>query len=77
MIMEWLGWFSSGLSIIGVILNARKNIACWYVWLISNITWLIYYLEKKDNPAIVLWIVFTIFNVYGLIMWRRKPKETK
>jgi len=72
--MNILGWGASVLSIFGIYLNARKNIWCWYVWLVSNVGWLIYYLDKKDLPAIVLWIAFACFNVYGLIMWKRNKE---
>ena len=55
--MDLLGWVASILSIFGIYLNAKKNIWCWYVWLVSNVGWLIYYLDKKDLPAIVLCMV--------------------
>ena len=73
--MDLLGWVASILSIFGIYLNAKKNIWCWYVWLVSNVGWLIYYLDKKDLPAIVLWIAFACFNVYGLIMWKRSKNK--
>ena len=75
--MELLGWISSILSIFGIVLNAKKIIWCWYVWLISNVTWLIYYMDKRDLPAIVLWITFGAFNVYGLISWNKDKKNDK
>jgi nicotinamide riboside transporter PnuC len=75
MIMNLVGWLASILSIFGVFLNARKNIWCWYIWIVSNIIWLIYYYDKKDFPAIVLWVAFTGFNVYGLIMWKKEKKK--
>lgn len=73
--MELLGWIATSISIIGILLNANKNILCWPVWLLSNIAWILYFiLVKWDLPSIVLWIVFAIFNVYGWVQWKKDKK---
>jgi nicotinamide riboside transporter PnuC len=64
------------LSIIGIYLNAKKIIWCWYIYILSSICWLIYYVRKNDTPSIILWTVFICFNLYGLITWK-KEKESK
>jgi len=69
--MEILGWIATIISIIGIILNAKKIIYCWPVWLLSNILWITYFSVLKNGPSIVLWIVFSIFNIYGWIKWKQ------
>lgn len=73
--MEWLGWVATVISISGIVLNAKKNILCWPIWLMSNAAWITYFIIKFDPPSLILWIVFTIFNVYGWIQWRKDKKK--
>jgi nicotinamide mononucleotide transporter len=72
--MEVLAWIATVISIIGIILNAKKQISCWPVWIVSNILWIIYFASLDMTPSVVLWIVFTIFNVYG---WRQWYKDNQ
>ena len=59
------------LSVIGIILNAKKIIWCWLVWIISNIFWIIYMINRDEISSVILWIVFTIFNIYGWYEWKK------
>jgi len=74
--MLYLGYFAALISLIGIILNAKKHMACWPIWLFSNGLWITYSILEGDIPSIVLWILFSIFNVYGWMQWKKdlKPK---
>jgi nicotinamide mononucleotide transporter len=69
--LDILGYSSFVVSLIGILLNAKKKIACWPVWLVSNAGWMVYSLIEKDVPSMILWIAFSAFNVYGWIQWRK------
>jgi nicotinamide mononucleotide transporter len=75
--LDVLGYSSFVVSLIGILLNAKKKISCWPVWLVSNAGWIVYSLIEKDVPSIVLWIAFSAFNVYGWIQWKKDQKEFK
>jgi len=75
--LDILGYSSFVVSLIGILLNAKKKISCWPVWLVSNAGWIVYSLIQKDVPSIVLWITFSAFNVYGWIQWRKDKQEFK
>jgi len=72
--LEILGYFAALVSLIGIILNAKKEILCWPVWLFSNVLWITYSGIQSDIPYIILWILFSIFNIYGWIMWSKNKK---
>jgi len=72
--MITLGWIATLISIIGIFLNARKNMLCWPIWLVSNVLWVTYFALLGDPPSIILWIVFSIFNVYGWVQWSKDKK---
>lgn len=66
-----IGWIASTLSIIGIVLNAKKNIWCWPIWLLSNVLWVYHCMQVGDSAALVTWIVFGAFNIYGWYNWRK------
>ena len=75
--LDILGYSSFGVSLIGILLNAKKKIACWPVWLVSNVGWIVYSLIQKDIPQLILWITFSAFNVYGWIQWKKDSGDFK
>jgi len=72
-----LGWIATAISIIGILLNAKKNMWCWPVWLVSNVLWVTYFIILANPQSITLWVVFSLFNVYGWIQWRKDEKLKK
>jgi nicotinamide mononucleotide transporter len=72
--LEVLGYSTFLVSLIGIILNAKKNILCWPVWLVSNAGWITYSIIRKDFPQLILWICFTAFNFYGWWQWKKDEK---
>jgi len=75
--LDILGYSSFVVSLIGILLNAKKKISCWPVWLVSNAGWIVYSLIQRDYPQIILWIAFSAFNVYGWIQWAKDKPEFK
>lgn len=71
-----LGYIAAVVSATGIILNAKKIMACWPIWIFSNFLWITYSGIEGDVPSIVLWSLFTLFNIYGWWQWKkdRKPK---
>ena len=75
--LDILGYGSFVVSLIGIILNAKKNILCWPVWIASNFGWITYSLYQGDFPQILLWITFTAFNFYGWLKWSTDKTPSK
>ena len=76
--MEWLlilGYAAAAVSLAGIFLNAKKIMACWPIWLVSNIMWITYSGIEGDLPSIILWSTFSLFNIYGWIQWRKDRKS--
>lgn len=71
-----LGYIAMASSFIGIFLNAKKNIWCWFFWIVGSILWVINFAvieNAKDNiPSIALWSIFTLFNIYGWNEWKKK-----
>ena len=75
--LELFGYFAAFVSLVGIILNAQKKMACWVIWLFSNVMWITYSAIEGDFPSIVLWTLFSVFNVYGWIQWRKDAKRIR
>ena len=73
-----LGWIAFALSVIGILLNAKKIIWCWPIWLVSNVLWIIHIWTQPapDYSALCLWVVFLMSNIYGWFQWGRDSYNT-
>lgn len=71
MFLDTIAWVATFLSFIGIILNAKKKISCWYIWCAANLVWILYSILTNQIQQIILWIVFTGFNIYGLFQWKK------
>lgn len=67
-------WVASGLSILGIWFNAKKNNWCWPIWIVSNVLWVYIAYERRSGAELTLWITFIVSNVYGWWEWTRRTK---
>ena len=65
---------ASVLSVTGVILNARKIVFCWYLWIINDLIWIGYSIAEGRVFFLIMWIVFLITNLYALYEWKNNGK---
>lgn len=68
-------WIVTAISIIGSILNARKSIWCFYVWIFANIIWLAYDIHINLYSRAALDIFQTVICISGIIFWKREDKQ--
>ena len=64
--MDWIGLV---LQVIGMVLNAKKNIMVWPCWILSNVAFGIYASQTNQASIVILNVIFFAFNVYGLWSW--------
>ena len=67
--LKLLSWVASILSLSGVILNAQHIIYCWPIWCIANVFWIFWAYKKREWSQFILWIAFTLSNLYGWWCW--------
>jgi hypothetical protein len=53
----------------GNILVNFKNVWGMIIWLVGSIGWVAYSKIKKEYALLVLYIVYSILNIMGIIMW--------
>lgn len=64
-------WIITLISVTGSILNAKHSVYCFYIWIMSNILWIMYDLYIKLYSRALLDIFQTIICIYGIINWRK------
>jgi hypothetical protein len=64
-----IGWLATSVSLIGIIFNSYQNILCWPIWCVANIFWIYWSFKKKNWSQFILWITFTLANIYGWYQW--------
>jgi len=74
---EATAWVMTVISIIGTILNIKKKKVCFILWTITNIFWIVYDIHKGAYPQALVFVVYTILAIYGLIEWAKHDKKEK
>lgn len=63
------------LSLCGnLLINYKKKIGFW-IWIASDISWIIVnFLGKPNYPQILMYIIYIIINIDGIIRWSKNKK---
>jgi len=64
-------WLLTALSLIGVVLNIYKKKACFIIWAFTNFTWMIIDFAKGIPEQGVLFAIYFILAIWGLVKWNK------
>lgn len=64
-------YFLTVLALIGVVLNIKKKIACFYIWLFTNASWAVVDFYKGIPAQGILFTIYTGLAVCGILEWRK------
>lgn len=70
--MTIVTWILSAISIVGTLRNAMGKVDGFYIWIVSNLGWLVAEIILKQWAQVPMWIVYTILSVVGIVMWKKK-----
>jgi nicotinamide mononucleotide transporter len=59
------------LSIIATWMAARKIIESWFLWMAVNPCTVALYVYSGMAPSAVLYIVYTVFSIFGYVQWKK------
>ncbi len=68
------GFLTAG-SLLGQLLLSRKKVENWLVWIVVNILYIGLYLQKGLVLTAVLYAIFIVLAVIGLLTWYRQVKR--
>lgn len=65
--MEWLAFV---VTLLGIMLNAKKIIWCWPAFLVGNVLWIIHFWPLHEVAVIIMNFIMIGFDFYGWHQWR-------
>ena len=69
-----ISWALAASAVTGAILNARRDVRGFYVWIAGNIGWVTYNIYISEYALAALFVVYTGVSIYGIRQWR-SPKK--
>jgi nicotinamide riboside transporter PnuC len=73
--MHWTHIVLYILGIGGVLLNNHRRRECFYIWLLSNLGWMIVDIQAGLNVQALLFMTYFCLSVHGLWKWKYKTIE--
>ena len=64
-------WALTCLSLVGVILNIKKLRVCFYIWAVTNFTWMVVDFKEGIYAQSALFAVYFVLAIWGLIEWKK------
>lgn len=59
------------LALVGVVLNIKRKIACFYIWLFTNAAWAVVDFVKGIPAQGILFTIYTGLAVWGIMEWKK------
>ena len=74
--VDFLGWVSTALVLLGYIYNARQlSTYAMIAWIIGDIGWVIYDFFISNVSHLILSFIIISINVYGMYNLRKVEKQ--
>jgi len=64
-------WALTGLSLLGAVLNTLHRISGFYVWIVENTCWCVYFAYLGLWPSFTLFLAYDLLSAWGIVVWRR------
>ena len=64
-------WILTAASLVGVVLNIKKNKACFAIWAVTNAAWAVIDYTAGLTAQAALFAVYFCLAIWGLVEWRR------
>ena len=72
--MEVISYVITAITLIGTVANSLQKKWCFYIWIPTNLFWVVYNLVIKQEAQSILYMVNTATSIVGLIKWSRKSE---
>jgi nicotinamide riboside transporter PnuC len=72
MVESALYWVTSLAALVGVWLNIRQHVACFWIWLVTNSIWAVADFRHGIYAQGTLQAIYALLSVYGIVKWSRR-----
>lgn len=63
--------FTTGLSIVALILMIYKKVDCWYYWIIIDAIFIIFFIRLELYLSSITYFIFLLLAIWGLKEWNQ------
>lgn len=70
-ILEVISYIVTVLTLVGTVANAFQKSWCFYLWIVTNLFWIIYNITIQQYQQAIIYIVNTIICVIGIVNWHK------
>lgn len=64
-------WVLSILSIIATVANIYKKRWCFYIWALTNLSWVLVGIKTKVYAQSFMFFMYFLLAIWGIICWKR------
>ena len=68
-------WLVAIAALVGVWLNIKRHVACFYLWAGTNAMWTYTDLVHGIHAQAALQAVFFFLSLYGIVQWTKRPAD--
>lgn len=62
-------WILTAIALVGTVLNVRRRRACFLLWTVTNLGWLVFDLSSRVYSRAILDAVQLVLAVWGWVAW--------
>lgn len=74
--MNIISYVITAITLIGTLGNSFQKIWCFYIWIPTNLFWVVYNIVIGQYQQAIIYTVNCITSIIGLIKWsEQKNKE--
>ena len=73
--MTTVYWLTSLAALVGVWLNIKKQVACFWIWAVTNAVWVYADVAHGIYPQAALQAIYFGLAIYGIWKWRSDARR--
>lgn len=70
-----ISYIITAITLIGTLGNSFQKTWCFYIWIPTNLFWVIYNIAIGQYQQAIIYTVNTITSVIGLYNWKKNEKR--
>ena len=74
--MTTLYWLTAAAALLGVVLNIRKHVACFWIWSVTNAIWAYADYAHGLTPQAAVQAIYFALSIYGIARWSKDRRRT-
>lgn len=65
-------WSLMLAALVGVVLNIKKKQSCFYIWAVTNFSWMLVDFYKEIYAQSALFAIYFVLAIWGIWEWKQK-----